>query len=60
MAAVLRARWVHPSEQEEVGMTMGMSCGGGGQGIVPFYRVREVVEGSEGGRPVRWVLTPRF
>jgi hypothetical protein len=26
--------------------------------VAPFYRVREVVEGSGGGRPARWVLTP--
>jgi hypothetical protein len=25
-------------------------------GVVPFYRVGEAVEGSRGGRPVRWVL----
>jgi hypothetical protein len=37
---------------------MGMSCGGGGRGVAPFYRVGEAVEGSGGGRPVRWVLTP--
>jgi hypothetical protein len=35
-----------------------MSCGGGGWGVAPFYRVGEAVEGSEGSRPVRWVLTP--
>jgi hypothetical protein len=34
---------------------MGMSCGGGGRGVAPFYRVGEAVEGSGGGRPVRWV-----
>jgi hypothetical protein len=27
-------------------------------GVAPFYRVREVVEGSGGGRPMRWVLIP--
>jgi hypothetical protein len=27
-------------------------------GVAPFYRVREAVEGSGGGRPVRWVLIP--
>jgi hypothetical protein len=37
---------------------MGMSCGGGSRGVAPFYRVREAVEGSGGGRPSRWVLTP--
>jgi hypothetical protein len=26
----------------EEGMTMGMDCGGGGQGVAPFYRVGEV------------------
>jgi hypothetical protein len=26
--------------------------------VAPFYRVREAVEGSEGGRPARWVLIP--
>jgi hypothetical protein len=25
-------------------------------GVVPFYRVGEVVEGSGGSRPMRWVL----
>jgi hypothetical protein len=28
------------------------------RGVSPFYRVREAVEGSGGGRPVRWVLIP--
>jgi hypothetical protein len=37
---------------------MGTSCGGGSRGVAPFYRVREAVEGSGGGRPSRWVLTP--
>jgi hypothetical protein len=36
----------------------GTSCGGGSRGVAPFYRVGEVVEGSGGGQPVRWVLTP--
>jgi hypothetical protein len=27
-------------------------------GVAPFYRVREAMEGSRGGRPVRWVLIP--
>jgi hypothetical protein len=27
-------------------------------GVVPFYRVWEAMEGSGGGRPVRWVLIP--
>jgi hypothetical protein len=27
-------------------------------GVVPFYWVREAVEGSGGGRPVMWVLIP--
>jgi hypothetical protein len=27
-------------------------------GVAPFYRVREAVEGSGGGRPARWVLIP--
>jgi hypothetical protein len=29
-----------------------------GGGVVPFCRVREAVEGSGGGRPMRWVLIP--
>jgi hypothetical protein len=28
------------------------------EGVAPFYRVREVVEGNGGGRPARWVLIP--
>jgi hypothetical protein len=55
---VVRARRAWPSEQGEEGMTMGMSCGSGGRGVAPFYWVGEAVEGSGGGRPVRWVLTP--
>jgi hypothetical protein len=39
-------------------MMMGMSCGGGGLGVAPFYRVGEAVEGNGGVRPARWVLTP--
>jgi hypothetical protein len=39
---------------------MGTSCGGGGQGVAPFYRVREAVEGNGGGQAARWVLTPSF
>jgi hypothetical protein len=58
LVAVVEARWARPFEQGEDGMTMGTSCGGGGRGVVPFYRVGEVVEGSGGGRPMRWVLTP--
>jgi hypothetical protein len=27
-------------------------------GVAPIYRVQEAVEGSEGGRPARWVLIP--
>jgi hypothetical protein len=27
-------------------------------GVAPFYKVWEAVEGSGGGRPVRWVLIP--
>jgi hypothetical protein len=27
-------------------------------GVAPFYRVREAMEGSGGGRPARWVLIP--
>jgi hypothetical protein len=27
-------------------------------GVASFYRVREAVEGSGGGRSVRWVLIP--
>jgi hypothetical protein len=33
---------VRPSERGEEGMTMGMSCGGGGHCVAPFYRVGEV------------------
>jgi hypothetical protein len=39
-------------------MTIGTSCGGGGRGVAPFYRVGVAVKGSGGGQPVRWVLTP--
>jgi hypothetical protein len=28
------------------------------EGVAAFYRVREAVEGSGGGRPARWVLIP--
>jgi hypothetical protein len=28
------------------------------EGVAAFYRVREAVEGSGGGRPTRWVLIP--
>jgi hypothetical protein len=28
------------------------------RGVAPFYRVREAVEGSGGGRPARWILNP--
>jgi hypothetical protein len=55
---VFGARRARPSEQGEEGMMTEMSCGGGGWGVAPFYRVGEAVEGSEGSRPVRWVLTP--
>jgi hypothetical protein len=37
---------------------MRTGCGGGDRGVAPFYRVREAVEGSGGGLPVRWVLIP--
>jgi hypothetical protein len=36
---VVGTRWARPSEQGEEGMTMGTSCGGGGWGVAPFYRV---------------------
>jgi hypothetical protein len=58
LAAVVGARRAWPSKRGEEGMTMGMRCGGRGWGVVPFYMVGEAVEGSRGGRPVRWVLTP--
>jgi hypothetical protein len=56
--AEVGARWARPSEQGEEGMMMGMSCGGGGRGVAPFYRVGEAMEGIGGGQSVRWVLTP--
>jgi hypothetical protein len=42
------------SEKRGVEMSAVMMAGG----VAPFYRVREAVEGSGGGRPVRWVLIP--
>jgi hypothetical protein len=36
---VVGTRRARPSEQGEEGMTMGTSCGGGGRGVAPFYRV---------------------
>jgi hypothetical protein len=42
VAAVVRARWAWPSERGEEGMMIGTSCGGGIQGVAPFYRVGEV------------------
>jgi hypothetical protein len=39
---VVRARRALPSERGVEGMKMGMSCGGGGRGVAPFYRVGEV------------------
>jgi hypothetical protein len=41
LAAMVGARWAWPSKRGEEGMMMGTSCGGGGRGVVPFYRVRE-------------------
>jgi hypothetical protein len=41
VAAVVGARRAQPSERGEEGMMMGMSCGGGGRGVAPFYRVGE-------------------
>jgi hypothetical protein len=41
VAAVVGARWALPSERGVEGIKMGMSCGGGGQGVAPFYRVGE-------------------
>jgi hypothetical protein len=41
VAAVVRARRARPSKRGEEGMKMGTSCGGGGRGVVPFYRVGE-------------------
>jgi hypothetical protein len=38
---VVRARRVQPSERGEEGMMMGTSCGGGGWGVAPFYKVGE-------------------
>jgi hypothetical protein len=46
VAAVVRARRARPSKRGEEGMMMGMSCGGGGRGVAPFYRV-----GVAGRRP---------
>jgi hypothetical protein len=42
LAAMVGARRAQPTEQGEEGMMMGMSCGGGGQGVAPFYGVGEV------------------
>jgi hypothetical protein len=44
------------SDGEERGAEMSVVKMAGG--VAPFYRVREAVEGSGGGRPVRWVLIP--
>jgi hypothetical protein len=41
---VVRARLARPSERGEEAMTMGTSCGGGGRGVAPFYRVGEVAD----------------
>jgi hypothetical protein len=48
VAAVVGARRARPSERGEEGMKMGMSCGGGGRGVAPFYRV------GEAGRWLAW------
>jgi hypothetical protein len=48
LAAVVGARRVRPSERGEEGMTMGTSCGGGGWGVAPFYRVGEAWRWSAG------------
>jgi hypothetical protein len=39
---VVEAQRARPSERGEDGMMMGTSCGGGGRGVAPFYRVGEV------------------
>jgi hypothetical protein len=44
LAAVVGAQRARPSERGEEGMMMGTSCGGGGWGIAPFYRVEEVAD----------------
>jgi hypothetical protein len=44
------------SDGEERGAEMSALKMAGG--VAPFYRVREAVEGSGGGRPARWVLIP--
>jgi hypothetical protein len=41
VAAVVGARRAQPFEQGVEGIKMGMSCGGGGRGVAPFYRVGE-------------------
>jgi hypothetical protein len=41
VAMVVGARRAWLSKRGEEGMMMGTSCGGGGQGVVPFYRVGE-------------------
>jgi hypothetical protein len=42
LAVVVVARRAWFSERGEEGMTLRTSCGGGGRGVAPFYRVREV------------------
>jgi hypothetical protein len=59
VATVVGARWAWPSERGEEGMMMGTSCGGGGRGVAPFYRVGEAGRwpaGCDGGGGVlsRW------
>jgi hypothetical protein len=44
----------HEGEERRVKMST-VKMGGG---VAPFYRVREAMEGSGGGRPARWVLIP--
>jgi hypothetical protein len=44
----------HEGEERRAKMSMVKMAGG----VAPFYRVREAMEGSEGGRPARWVLIP--
>jgi hypothetical protein len=41
VAAVVGARQALPFERGVEGMKMGTSCGGGGRGVAPFYRVGE-------------------